>query len=114
MRYNHLPLFQLIYKLTLEIYQTTHHFPREYRYTLGQKLKQQSSLLLDSVVKANSLTDKVGTLEELALTLEQLRIHLRLACDLKILGLKHFESLARLLEESSTQAESWLIWARNN
>ncbi|MCX6713317.1 MAG: four helix bundle protein [Candidatus Vogelbacteria bacterium] len=112
MRYNNLPIFQLTYKLTLEIYKTTRQFPREYRYTLGQKIKLQSSCLMDSVVKANSLDNKTTTLEEMAICLEQLRIHLRLACDLKILGLKHFESFARQLEEISTQLIGWLDWAR--
>lgn len=114
MRYNHLPIFQLTYTLTLRIYQVTHQFPREHRYTLGQKLKQQSSCLLDSVVKANSQNEKTATLDEMALNLEQLRIHLRLANDLKILGLKHFEALARQLEEISKQTDGWRDWAKNH
>jgi hypothetical protein len=112
MHYNHLPIFQLTYKLTLEIYQATHQFPREYRYTLGQKLKQQSSSLMDFVIATNSLENKISTLEEMAIGLEQFKIHLRLACDLKILGLKHFEYFARQLEEISKQLVGWLEWAR--
>lgn len=112
MRYNHLPIFQLAYKLTLEVYKTTHQFPREYRYTLGQKLKQQSSCLIDSVITANSLEDKAPTLEEMMTRVEQLRIHLRLACDLKILGLNHFEHFARQLEEIYKQLSDWLAWAK--
>jgi len=112
MHYNHLPIFQLTYKLTLEIYQVTHQFPREYRYTLGQKLKQQSSILMDSVITANSIENKISILEEMEIFLEQLKIHLRLACDLKILGLKHFEYFARQLEEISKQLIGWLEWAK--
>jgi len=82
MRYNHLPIFQHAYQLTLEIHRSTHQFPREYKYALGQKLKEIVSDLLDLIVAANSKEDKVEILEEARLKLEQLRIHIRLACDL--------------------------------
>ena len=38
-RYLHLPVFQKGYDLNLEIYRTTHNFPREYKYSLGQKIR---------------------------------------------------------------------------
>ena len=114
MRYNHLPIFQLVYKLTLEIFQTTHQFPREYRYTLGQRLKQQSSCLMDYIILANSQEDKTATLEEMSVRVEQLGIDLRLCCDLKILGLKHFEAFARQLEKISDQLFKWLDWAKKS
>jgi hypothetical protein len=74
-QYNHLPIFQHTYQLTLEIHRSTHQFPREYKYTLGQKLKKIVSDLLDLIVAANSKEDKVEVLEDARLKLEQLRIH---------------------------------------
>lgn len=114
MLYNHLPVFQASYQLTLEIYQISHNFPREYRYTLGQKLKNQSSLLLDNIVKTNLEKDKTKILSETITSLEQMRIHLRLASDLKILGLKNFELLAKKLENISQQLISWHTWAKEH
>lgn len=114
MRYNHLPIFQHTYQLTLEIHRATHQFPREYKYTLGQKLKEIVSDILDLIVAANSKEDKVEVLEDARLKLEQLRIHIRLACDLKILGLKRFEAFSRTVEEISKQLSGWLEWSKNN
>ncbi len=111
-QYNHLPIFQLTYKLTLQIHQATNQFPREYKYTLGQKLKEIISALLDMIVAANSREDKTEILEEARLKLEQFRIHLRLACDLKILGIKRYEAFSRTLEEISKQLAGWLEWAK--
>ncbi len=110
-QYNHLPIFQLAYKLTLEIYQTTHQFPREYKYTLGQKLKEISSDFLDFIVLVNSQENKTPSLKEARLRLERLRIHIRLACDLKILNLKRYESISRSLEDLSKQLSGWQDWA---
>lgn len=111
-QYNHLPIFQKTYLLTVEMYGVTARFPRAYRFTLGEKLKTLLSDLLCSIVAANGKEDKVSSLEEAAITLEQLRIHIRLACDLKILGLGTYESMNRTLEEMSKQLAGWSAWAK--
>lgn len=111
-QYNHLPIFQLAYQLTLEIHRATHQFPREYKYTLGQKLKEIVSDVLDMIVEANSTEEKTEILEEARLKLERLRIHLRLANDLEILGLKRYEAFNRTLEEISKQLSGWLEWSK--
>lgn len=53
-------------------------------------------------------------LSETITNLEQMRIHLRLASDLKILGLKNFELLAKKLENISQQLISWHTWAKEH
>lgn len=111
-QYNHLPIFQLAYQLTLEIHRATHQFPREYKYTLGQKLKEIVSDVLDIIVEANSTKEKTEILEGARLKLERLRIHLRLANDLEILGLKRYEAFNRTLEEISKQLSGWLEWSK--
>jgi 23S rRNA-intervening sequence protein len=94
-QYNHLPIFQMTYGLTLETYKASHQFPKEYKYTLGQKLKEIISELLDLIILANSKENKTEVLDEVRSKLEQYRIHLRLAHDLKILGLKRYEYFNR-------------------
>jgi len=112
-QYNHLPIFQLTYQLALEIHRATHQFPREYKYTLGQKLKEIVSDVLDMIVEANSAEEKTEILEGARLKLERLRIHLRLTNDLEILGLKRYEAFNRTLEEISKQLSGWLEWAKS-
>ena len=112
-KYNHLPIFQKTYLLTVEMYGVTARFPRAYRFTLGEKLKALLSDLLCSIVAANGQEDKVLSLEKAAITLEQLRIHIRLASDLKILGLGTYESMSRTLEEIGRQLAGWTAWAKN-
>jgi len=77
-QYNHLPIFQLTYQLTLEIHKATHQFPKEYKYTIGQKLKEIVSDLLDMIEETNSKEEKTEILKEARAKLEQFRIHLRL------------------------------------
>jgi len=37
--YEHLPIFQKSFDLMVRIYQETHNFSQEYKYSLGQKIK---------------------------------------------------------------------------
>jgi uncharacterized membrane protein YbaN (DUF454 family) len=46
-KYEHLLIFQKSYDLMVRIYQETHNFPREYKYSLGQKIKDVCLELLD-------------------------------------------------------------------
>ena len=111
-QYNHLPIFQRAYQLALETHRAVHQFPREHKYALGAKLKEVIAELLDRIVEANSRMQKAETLEETRIVLERFRIHLRLASDLKILGLKRFEALNRSVEEISKQLAGWLEWSK--
>ena len=110
MRYNHLPIFQQSYDLNLEIYRATHNFPREYKYTLGQKLKEISAEMLDWIVVINSQKNKALYFSKIKLQAERLRIQIRVAHDLKIITSRRMEFLNRNIEEISKQVSGWESW----
>jgi len=110
-RYQHLPVFQAIYDLILEIHNRVDNFPRVHRYSIGEKIKNISFDLLDLVVKANSVKNKevyLGGAEDI---LEKLKIYIRLCFDLKILGNKGFEFLIRGMDEIGRQLNKWKEWS---
>jgi hypothetical protein len=110
-RYNHLPVFQASYDLNLEIYRATHKFPREYKYTLGQKLKEISAELLDWIVIVNAKKDKAPYFLKIKLQVERLRIQVRVAYDMKILNGRKLEFFSRILEDISKQVGGWEKWS---
>lgn len=110
-RYNHIPVFQDSYRLTLQIHKMAGQFPREHKYALGQQIKDLASELMCDVVSANIKKNKVSSIEEAILHLQQIRIHVRLASDLHIAGLARFEALNRDMENISKQLSGWLDWA---
>ncbi|MDR3559318.1 MAG: four helix bundle protein [Candidatus Pacebacteria bacterium] len=111
-RYNHLLVFQRSYDLNLEIYRTTHNFPREYKYSLGQKMKEISAELLDWIVVTNSQKDKTPYFSKIKMQIERLRIQIRVAYDLKIIKSQRLEFLNRIIEEISMQVSGWENWAK--
>lgn len=112
-RYDHLPLFKTAYKLCLEVYKITKDFSREYKYTLGEQIKETSHEILDLVIETNSLEDKNKgkNLTLLLLKTEKLRMYLRISCDLKILSASLLGKMALQLEEIGKQAAGWQKWS---
>ncbi len=112
MRYSHLPIFQKTYILTLDIYKITGNFKREYKYTLGQKLKGLGHELLELIIQINNSHDKIRLLTDLNNKLEALRLHFRLAFELKVISAKRLGQLNLEIENIGQQIGGWQKWAQ--
>jgi hypothetical protein len=58
--YYDLPVFKDVYQLILKIFDYTNHFPREYKFTLGQDLKRDGINLVRSIYRANKALQKTN------------------------------------------------------
>ena len=105
--YYDLPVFKEVYKLVLLIFEYTKHFPREYKYTLGQDLKRDGINLVRSIYRANKSKDKVEYLETFLDDFEVLKLELRLCTDMKILSIKKQAQLNELMESIGKQITGW-------
>lgn len=111
-RYDHISIFQSTYILTLDTYKLTKNFSREYKYTLGERLKNIAHEILDLVVKTNALSgkEKLSGITAIDYRKEALRIHLRLAFDLKILSRGQLGMFNEKIEEIGKQLGGWQKW----
>jgi hypothetical protein len=98
----------------LAIYRVVSNFKREYKYCLGEKLKNMCHEILDLVVEANNSRNKTPILDLLDRKLEMLRIHFRLATDLKIVSLDQIEALNVFIEDIGKQIGGWKKWSEAN
>ena len=53
-----LPVYKATYDLLLEIFKFTKEFGKEYKYTVGENLKNQTTDLLTLIYRANCRKDK--------------------------------------------------------
>jgi len=60
-QYQHLPIYKQTYDILLRTMTATKDFPREYKYTLGQKIKDELIELVVVIYRANSAAEAVLT-----------------------------------------------------
>ena len=52
-QYQHLPIYKQTYDILLRVVTATKDFPREHKYTLGQRLKDELTELVVLIYRAN-------------------------------------------------------------
>jgi hypothetical protein len=50
--FNELPVFKGSYDMLVKLFQTIRHFPREYKYSLGEQLKHETLNMISNIYKA--------------------------------------------------------------
>jgi 23S rRNA-intervening sequence protein len=102
--YDGLPVYKSVYDLLLMIFQFSRTFSRDYKYTLGQELKNETIKLLMLIYRANSTIERrYALLSEARETLEVVRLLLRLTKDLKQIPLDTFVRMSGQIEDISKQ-----------
>lgn len=110
--YSGLPIFKTSYDLLIYLFQVTKTFPKEYKYTLGEKMKTELLDLIVVIFHANRSTDKVLLLDQVQTHIETVRILMRITHDLKIIATKQFAHTALLIDSVSKQVTWWKNYCR--
>ena len=106
-QYEHLPVFKKSYDLLLTIYQSVGMFGKEFKYTIGEKLKNEALELIVCIYKANSRVNKLSMIKEAKEYLEVARLYIRITKDLKQITLKKMIFLNEYIESISKQLTGW-------
>jgi hypothetical protein len=96
--YYDLPVFRDVYTLTLQLFEITQHFSREYKFTLGQDMKRDCLILVRSIYRANKNKEKGAYLEQFLDDFEVLKLEIRLCKDLQLITIKQQAQFALLME----------------
>lgn len=111
-RYDHLPIYKSIYDLNLYFFRLARGFPKDYKYGLAQEIEGLLTKLIDHVIIANNNLDKTDELKEGLVTIERIKLKVRLLHDLKAIKVGSYEFFFKQLIEVSKQFEKWLNWAK--
>lgn len=105
---NHIPIFAKTYDLLLWLTPTTLKYPREHRFALALRTQQAAFEFNELIVLARKTRDKRDLLLRADARLEQMRLYLRLAHDLKLLNLRQYEYAGRLVAEIGALLGDWM------
>ncbi|MDD4531375.1 MAG: four helix bundle protein [Candidatus Pacebacteria bacterium] len=105
--YSDLPLYKASYDLTLEMFKLVKDFEREYKYTIGESLKERTVELIVLIYRANAVRDKLKVIVSAREKIEVIRLMVRLTKDLKQISIRKFVSISKGIEAVSRQLAGW-------
>jgi hypothetical protein len=107
-QYQHLPIYKQTYDVLLRTMVATKHFPREYKFTLGQQLKDELIELVVLIYRANSAGSKKLHIALILERIQAIQLLMRLSHDMKVLPRNHYAALAEMTDTLGRQAQGWL------
>ncbi|MEI7918054.1 MAG: four helix bundle protein [Candidatus Saccharibacteria bacterium] len=112
--YYNLPVYKQSYDLLLEIFKLTKEFNREYKYTIGEELKKETTAMIINIYRANSSNNKVDYIVSARENIEVIRLLIRLLKDLKQIQVARIARLNLAIEELSKQLTGWGNYSKIN
>ena len=103
-----LPVYKDAYDLMLEIFQFSKQFQREYRFTLGERLKNEVLDMLIMIYEAQTGHQRHEKIFMARKHAELARLLIRLTKDLHLIDLKRFIRLNEKIEDILRQLSGWL------
>lgn len=83
-------------------------FPKEYKYSLGDKIKNETIELISNIYKANLQKEKKDRLSIARENIELIRLYVRICKDLKVINIAKFIEINLLIESISKQLYAWM------
>ena len=107
-RYKHLPVYKKTYELLIETVRLTKNFPKEFKYTLGEKLKDELMELVVLIYRANSEENRLASVERIMERIQVIELMIRLAQDLRVISEAQYARLVEMTESLGRQTQGWL------
>ncbi|HOK86880.1 MAG TPA: four helix bundle protein [Tenuifilum sp.] len=105
--YSELPVYKAAYDLLLQVFGMVHNLSKEYKYSLGEKIKNEITELLSNIYRANRSPHKNQHLEKARENLELARLYIRILKDTQQIGINKYVSINQNMEGVSKQLAGW-------
>ncbi len=102
-----LPVYKASYDLLLYTFQLIKNMRKDYKYTAGEKIREETMELVMNIYRANKEKEKIKKIEEAQENIEKVRLLFRLLHDLRQISLKHFIGVNKKIEDVSRQLTGW-------
>ncbi|HHB78400.1 MAG TPA: four helix bundle protein [Saprospiraceae bacterium] len=110
--YDNLPVYKAAYDLFQDITMLRSKMKREYKFTLGERLLNETVELIINIYKANRSREKIKYIADAQEHTEIIRLLLRLLKDIKEVSLKRFIALNQKIEMVSKQLTGWMKYQK--
>ena len=111
--YDNLPVYKAAYDMFQDITLLRSQMKREYKYTIGERLLNETIELIIKIYKANRSKVKDVYIADAQEHTEIIRLLLRLLKDIKEISLKRFIALSQKIELVSKQLAGWMKYQKD-
>lgn len=113
--YTNLPVYEDSYQLLLCLVSFSRNMQRDFRYTLGEQIKDKVVEMMVLIFRANKANEKTVHIAEAREKLAEVQIVIRPLNELKQISDKQFATLVEKTVSISKQLSSWEKYtSRNN
>lgn len=109
-----LPVIQKTYDLILWYVPLLSKLPRDHKFTLGDRMTTALYDLLDELIEARYITQKINLLHSSNRRLEKLRYQTRLLLDLKLTDGGQFQHASKLINGVGVNLGNWIKQQKQN
>lgn len=102
-----LPVYKASYDLLLSIFNVAKSFRKEFKYTIGESLKNETVAAVTNIYRANCSTAKTEYITAARENIEVVRLYVRLLKDLHQISVPQMVSLNARIETVSRQLTGW-------
>ena len=89
-QYKHLPIYKITYSLLETVVRKIKEFPKDFKYSLGEKLLSECVELVIYIYKANTAVKKQQYIEEILERVLVVELLLRLSKDMHLINIDSF------------------------
>lgn len=113
-QYKHLPIYKTTYELLETVTRKTKDFPRDFKYSLGDKIRNECLELVVFIYKANTIRQKrEDNIQQILERVQVIELMLRLSKDLRLLNVTGFSEIILLTDSLARQAQGWITHTAN-
>jgi len=106
-----LPIYRSVYELLKLVTEVSRNMPRDYKQSIGGRVRDECVTLTVLVFRANCATDKMPYLDALREHLQVAELLVRLACDLRCISKAQYARIVALTDSVGKQASGWRRYA---
>ncbi|MBR1425581.1 four helix bundle protein [bacterium] len=107
-QYYHLPIYKASYDLLIALMFSIKDFPREFKYTVGERIQNAIIELVISIYRANSSREKSDYIKSILESIQYINLLLRITKDLKLITEMRYASFVEQTASIAKQSQGWL------
>lgn len=112
-QYKHLPIYKITYSLLELISRKTKDFPKDFKYSLGEKIQDECISLIILIYKANSSKNKQPFIHSILEKIQVVELLCRLSKDMRLINIESFSEIVTLTDSIARQAQGWENYVNN-